>query len=296
MAKVSILMNGYNSAEFLRETLQSVFNQSFKDWEIIFIDNCSTDNTSEIIKEYSDKIKYYKTEKNIPLYAAREFGMAYVKGEFLCVLDTDDLWEKDKLKNQIEVAEKFKADFIFTNFLNFYTGPEKLKKFKYDFYSKRQNIRRSLIQSGFKEPLELIKSYYINLQSIMIRTSALKGQNFNPTYNLAGDFEFFLRLFKFNSIKPYFLSQTLTKSRMHSKQLSKKLSSDWEIEVQHIYEHSLKDKLNESERKWFRFHVDYFKMLRLRDEGKSAEARKLLSHYKNLSMQNGLLYLRSFFW
>ena len=63
MAKVSILMNGYNSEKYLKEAIDSVYSQTFLDWEIIFVDNCSSDKTKDIVDSYDNKIYYYKTDQ-----------------------------------------------------------------------------------------------------------------------------------------------------------------------------------------------------------------------------------------
>lgn len=105
MAKVSILMNGYNCEKHLNESINSIYSQDFTDWEIVFIDNCSTDSTKKIINEYDEKIKYYKTSKNIPLGEARNFGIQFCKGEYLAFLDTDDIWLKEKLKEQVSLMD-----------------------------------------------------------------------------------------------------------------------------------------------------------------------------------------------
>jgi glycosyltransferase involved in cell wall biosynthesis len=89
--KISVLMNCYNGEKYLREAIDSVFNQTLKDWEIVFIDNCSTDNSASIAKSYGEKIKYFKTKKNIPLGAARKFGVEFCS-EYIATLDTDDVW------------------------------------------------------------------------------------------------------------------------------------------------------------------------------------------------------------
>ncbi len=91
MSKVSVLMNCFNGEKFLSKALDSVFNQTYKHWDIVFIDNCSTDNSAKIAKKYGQKINYYKTPKNIPLGAARKFGVDKCEN-FIAILDCDDIW------------------------------------------------------------------------------------------------------------------------------------------------------------------------------------------------------------
>jgi glycosyltransferase involved in cell wall biosynthesis len=100
-AKISVLMNCFNGEKYLKEAIDSVFNQTLEDWEIIFIDNCSTDKSASIAKSYGKKVKYFSTEKNIPLGAARKFGVEFCS-EYIATLDTDDIWLPHALENLYE--------------------------------------------------------------------------------------------------------------------------------------------------------------------------------------------------
>ena len=88
---VSVLMNCYNGGKYLSQALDSIIAQTYKNWEIVFIDNCSNDNSKHIALSY-DNVNYFKTEKNIPLGAARNFGLEKCTGQYVAFLDTDDIW------------------------------------------------------------------------------------------------------------------------------------------------------------------------------------------------------------
>ena len=91
---VSIIINCLNGEKYLLKTLQSVLNQKYQNFEVIFVDNCSTDNSAKIFKSIKDKrFKYYKTKKTINLYGARNFAAKRCKGEFVAFLDADDWWD-----------------------------------------------------------------------------------------------------------------------------------------------------------------------------------------------------------
>jgi len=90
MPKISILMNCFNGEKYLKEALESVFNQSYNDWEIVFVDNCSTDNSASIAVSFGSKLKYYKTPHNVQLGEARAFGLEKCHGKYLMYLDVDD--------------------------------------------------------------------------------------------------------------------------------------------------------------------------------------------------------------
>jgi len=115
MPKVSIVVPSYNRAEFLEATLQSIQNQSFKDFELIFIDDGSTDNTEELVKKIAaddPRIKYHK-QKNSERAVARSYGLSLASAELLCLVDSDDLWYEDKLEKQIAIMDA-NPDVIFT--------------------------------------------------------------------------------------------------------------------------------------------------------------------------------------
>lgn len=103
--KVSIITPVYNSEKFLKNTIESVINQTHKEWELILVDDCSTDKSKEIIQEYmkcEKRVKYYKLDENSGAAVARNYGLKKSTGRFIAYLDADDLWVNDKLKKQIQ--------------------------------------------------------------------------------------------------------------------------------------------------------------------------------------------------
>ena len=104
--KVSIIMNCHNSETYLKEAINSIYSQTYTDWEIIFWDNNSSDKSSEIAQSYDDKIRYFRGNKTIPLGEARFLATQKCKGKYLAFLDCDDIWYEDKLKRQLELFRK----------------------------------------------------------------------------------------------------------------------------------------------------------------------------------------------
>lgn len=108
--EVSIITPSYNSATFIGETIESVQKQTFSSWEMIIVDDCSEDNTVEIIKKYIKKdsrIKIITTYKNSGPAVARGKAINVAEGDFIAFLDSDDLWEKEKLEMQVGYMKKF---------------------------------------------------------------------------------------------------------------------------------------------------------------------------------------------
>jgi glycosyltransferase involved in cell wall biosynthesis len=105
--KVSVIVPSYNRGEFIEATLVSIQNQSFKDFEVVFVDDGSTDNTAEIVQKFVDtdpRFRYLKQE-NSERAVARSYGLSQAKADLLCLVDSDDLWYPHKLEKQLKVME-----------------------------------------------------------------------------------------------------------------------------------------------------------------------------------------------
>lgn len=108
--KVSILLPAYNHEKYLQETIESVLNQTFSDFELLISDDCSTDNTAQIIKEFSDKrITRVFFDENRGTVRALNHLLSIAKGEYIAVIGSDDIWELDKLEKQLEILESDKG-------------------------------------------------------------------------------------------------------------------------------------------------------------------------------------------
>ena len=105
---VSVIIPTYNRAGVIKETINSIINQTYSNFEIIIVDDGSTDNTGDIIKTFQDdRIKYY-WKKNTGLPSkARNVGLKHVNGEFIAFLDSDDIWLPKKIETQLFDAEGF---------------------------------------------------------------------------------------------------------------------------------------------------------------------------------------------
>ena len=136
---VSIIMPSYNTAPYIMETIQSVLNQSYQNWELIIVDYCSTDNTDQVVACIRDeRIKYFKNEKNSGAAASRNRALRESKGRWIAFLDSDDLWMPEKLEKQIAFMESNVYHFSYTNYEEMdmdgnstgikVTGPPKITK------------------------------------------------------------------------------------------------------------------------------------------------------------------------
>lgn len=111
---VSIITPTYNCASYIAETIDSVIAQTYGNWEMIIVDDCSTDNTKEIVSRYSDtRIKYYCLERNSGAAAARNKALSLAKGQWVAFLDSDDLWLPTKLERQLDFMMRNEISFSY---------------------------------------------------------------------------------------------------------------------------------------------------------------------------------------
>lgn len=116
---VSIIVPVYNSERFLIDTIKTVEEQTYEEWELIMVNDCSTDNSKNIIETYIDqdkRIKLVNLLENSGAAVARNAGIDNSKGKYITFLDADDLWKKDKLEKQIRFMEEKKCAFSFTGY------------------------------------------------------------------------------------------------------------------------------------------------------------------------------------
>lgn len=147
---VSIITPSYNSSKFIKDCVASVFSQTYKNWEMIIVDDCSKDNSKEIISELSTKDKRIKPiflEKNVGAAEARNAAIRQSKGKYVAFLDSDDLWNPKKLEKQLSFMYENEIAFSYTNYqfisengdnlLNIISAPDKMT---YDSYLKNTII------------------------------------------------------------------------------------------------------------------------------------------------------------
>ncbi len=116
---VSVITPAYNSEKYIEETIKSVINQTYKNWEMIIVDDCSKDNTKEVINRYSmndDRIKYIKLDVNSGAAVARNKALELSSGRYKAFLDADDLWDSHKLEKQLKFMKDNNYGFTFSQY------------------------------------------------------------------------------------------------------------------------------------------------------------------------------------
>tara|TARA_B100000989_G_C19532146_1_gene470679 strand:- start:1059 stop:1979 length:921 start_codon:yes stop_codon:yes gene_type:complete len=110
---ISVLMNCYNGEKYIREAVDSVINQTYQNWELIFWDNQSSDSSAKLFLEYDDcRLKYFYAKKHKELGDARVEAIRKAKGSWVGILDVDDIWCKEKLEYQVDIINKSLDDGV----------------------------------------------------------------------------------------------------------------------------------------------------------------------------------------
>ena len=205
MPLVSIIINCYNGARYLREALDSVYQQTFKDYEIVFWDNQSTDDSDKIARSYEEPLKYFRGEKFLPLGAARNAAIEKATGKYIAFLDCDDIWLPEKLEKQVALLESNQElGLVYSDcYIIDSAGTAAEKTYFFDKKPLRGMTFKELVQAN---PIPL-------LTAIITKGAFNKAGVFNPRYEISEEYDLWLRIAEFYPID--FIEQPLAKYRVH---------------------------------------------------------------------------------
>ncbi|MCW8933949.1 MAG: glycosyltransferase family 2 protein [Gammaproteobacteria bacterium] len=233
--KVSVIIPTYNRAELVCESIDSVLAQSYNDYEIIVVNDGSTDNTASKLKKYGNKIRYYE-QANGGVNKARNFALSKARGEYIATLDNDDLWQHNKLDLQVKILNNFpEIAFTFSNFSiyksqnniqpdgiqTWYSSPKSWN----DFYEKSIKLNEFTNEDSTSNTgsasLFIGNIYQASLQTYYVLPStALFRRNMIPEDvkfvehdSICGDWDFFARLSRDNKVA--YLDYDTTYNRSH---------------------------------------------------------------------------------
>ena len=228
---ISIIINCFNGQEFLRETLNSVMNQTYKNWELIFWDNQSSDRSIDILKEFKNpKIRYFYSSVHTDLGKARELAIRKSKGQWIGFLDCDDIWLPNKLKQQVNIINSYKG-----NLGMIYS---KCQLFK-DIRNKRNQIFRKTAIQPCQNNLpsiniykDLIKGNFIPFPSILYKKNAILQTGKFSFYKFSPDY--YLNLSIALKYDCYAIDKVLCLYRFHQSNLSKLIKETGILEAINI--------------------------------------------------------------
>ena len=183
--RVSVIMNGLNVAPYVGAAIETVLAQSFRDWEIVFWDNGSTDDTAAIVRGYADpRLRYHRAPEFTPLGAARILAIREASGEFIAFLDCDDLWLPEKLERQLPLFDDPEVGLVYSDTI---------------FFNSRGDEKRSYggVLPGRGHCFRpLLGRYFLSMETVVLRRAALEAQDewFDPRFNMIEEADLFRRI------------------------------------------------------------------------------------------------------
>ncbi len=287
---VSVIMNCLNCERYLREAIDSVFAQTYEDWEIIFWeDNASKDDSENIARSYGDKLRYFRSDVSLPLYGSRNLAVQQVRGKYIAILDCDDVWLPTKLEEQIPLLEQDEdVGLVYSDCCLFNEKGREKRSFKFK-KPHRGNIFSELLMENF-----------INTQTVVIRRKAFESLNtfFDGRLIMAGDYDAYLRIsYRW---KVDYVDKPLARYRVHRKSKSWKDGRELiTVELDLIIE-NLNKTVSGFEEKYF----EEVRLLNRRrdiqlslldwENGDKKKARKRIYTYIHDSISYQILYLLTY--
>ncbi len=214
MPKVSVIIPTYNREQFIVETINSVLNQTYKDFEIIVVDDGSTDNTKIKLEQFKSKIKLIE-QKNSERAVARNNGTKNSTGQYVAFLDSDDIWIKNKLEKQVEILDS-KSEVILTygQCLRINEDGQKIKTARRQLRGFSGNVYEELLMRNFiVSPTPMIRKDFFE-----------KTAGFQTKYIPYEDWEFWIRFSLLG--KFHFINKPLAYYRIHSTQSVKLVQAE----------------------------------------------------------------------
>jgi len=200
MPTVSVIIHTYNNEKFIAETVASVLNQTYKDYEIIVVDDGSVDGTRDVLMPYMQKIRYHYKE-NGGIASAKNAGIGLSQAEFVAFLDHDDLWVPDKLQLQMEhFNENPQIGLVYAKYTSFRDGEE----------------LRTKPEKGYSGWIfkELLSKSFIQTSTVVVKRECLDAVGpYDETFFLGDEYDMFLRIAR--KFQCGFVDKGLTRYRVH---------------------------------------------------------------------------------
>jgi len=215
MSNVSVVIPAYNCAKYIKEAIDSVLNQTYRDFEIIVVDDGSTDNTKEILEPYIRKqMIQYVYQNNQGVSAARNQGVRISNGEFVAFLDADDILDRDSIRSRLDALHSYRdrADCVLADCIFFYNDGIKRLQDNQTLWQKRkffEKLPKTTIweEDGHTMLLNndlyrtLIRECYFRVQSLLMsRKAFMETGGFDETLGFQEDWDLFLRYSKLKNI------------------------------------------------------------------------------------------------
>ena len=231
---VSVIIPSYNREKTIERAVMSVLNQTYKDLELIVVDDCSKDNTVEVLKSIKDdRLKIIRLEKNSGACVARNVGIENAQGDYIAFQDSDDEWLLDKLEKQMAIFEKVKVDLVFCAFNRFGLG---------------EDLTYPELPEGIVERKVLLEDSRISTQTLIGKKECFENVKFDPEMPRFQDYDITIRLSKKYSI--YFVNEPLVNMYVQNDSIS--ISKNKMIRAETIIFSKYKDDIEKY--KDFKYH------------------------------------------
>ncbi len=242
MKKISVIVNCHNGEKYLNKCISSILDQKYQNFEIIFYDNFSSDNSKNIVKNFNDiRIKYFFSDRKLSLYEARNNAIRFSSGEIIAFLDVDDWWHETYLSSRANEFDNENYDYYYSNVYMFYEKKKVYKKYKN--YSLPKGKIFNL----------LAKDYFIIISGLMLKKKLFNQVGyFNNNFNIIGDFDLVMKISK--NFIAHSINEPLIYYRYHNNNFSKQNSEMFFNEFQEWYEDKIK-----SNDEYFNKNVVHFK-------------------------------------
>lgn len=208
MTTASVIMNCLNCSKYLREAIDSVYAQTYKDWEILFWDNASTDNSAEIAKSYDGKLRYFQSKETVPLGKARNSAVEKARGKYIAFLDCDDIWEPEKLEKQVPLFDSRDVGLVYCDVIQFNSRGYAMEKF---------GDRKPPIGRVFDI---ILMGNFLCMSTVVIRKEIMKreGHWFDTRFTAIEDTDLFIRIARNWDFD--YVPLPLSRYRMHESAIS----------------------------------------------------------------------------
>ncbi len=202
---VSVITPLYNAKKYIGKTIESVLNQTYTNWEMVVVDDCSTDESVSIVQQYGDaRIRLIRNEQNLGVAATRNVALKEARGQYVAFLDSDDIWCADKLSKQLVLMEETKSPFIYGSCVVMDEDGNALKK-----------DRIVPAELDFKE---LLKGNQIPCLTVLIDRTRIKPFEMPKVFH--EDYATWLSILRDNQIKAYGVQDIVARYRVSQNSLS----------------------------------------------------------------------------
>lgn len=228
--KISVVTASYNYQDYIQEAIQSVLNQTYQDWEMIIVDDCSTDNSVDVIKSFKDdRIKLFVNEKNLGLKETVKRGIEKATGEWIVFLESDDILTPDNIEKKVTIAKKHPEVNLIFNDCEFFGDNYTVHNFSIALRKTRILLRKKVY------PQNMFYNFYLSnkiftFSAVMARKKDLLKITFNPPIDSLLDWWLWVQMAYLG--KFYYISEPLTKWRLHTDSYIYKSNHNSPIQLQ----------------------------------------------------------------